>query len=131
MSKMSATCIVILLAGATALAGTPTIFCETPVADFGNVGEGQKTKIDFVIENRGDADLQIGKPKFSCGCTSGTFEAMTLAPGQITNLTVQVDASRKKAGRQRLKVEILSNDPNAPSYILRINGIVLPVCARR
>ena len=54
---------------AATVAADPAIFCEEPSYDFGTQDSSQTVTHEFVILNKGDADLEILQARPSCGCT--------------------------------------------------------------
>lgn len=92
--------------------------------DFGTIEEGKVVTMDFSFENTGGETLKIYKTKASCGCTAGTPEKTTLAPGKSSSFTVKFNSRGKHPGRQTQSVTIYSNDPVKPTQRIMIRGKV-------
>ncbi len=92
--------------------GAPKIYTARPVVDLGSVREGETPTATFVVENRGDQDLQITGIRSSCGCTTVklTEEQKTIAPGGSVEIETKFD-TRGRSGQQRMSVTLTCNDP--------------------
>ena len=113
-----------------AVVGAPEIFCEKPVYEFGERHEGDTFEVQFVVENRGDADLALGTIKHTCGCTTAVPQKTVLAPGETTTLKVLANTKGKKPGPHIFRIRISTNDPQRPVYELQLRGnVVVPFTA--
>jgi len=121
--KRAALIIGICLAFAVSGLASPTIEVDSPEYDFGSVLEGFAVEHTFVIQNVGDQTLEIESVHVSCGCTATTLATKTLAPNESVDLKVLVDTAGFSGLISKL-VTIRSNDPDTPSYVLRITGTV-------
>jgi len=77
---------------------TDTLFSER-THDFGPVPRGGIVRHPFVLTNRLAMPIQILNLRVSCGCTSGTASASTIAPGQSAIIEAQMD-TRNFVGRK-------------------------------
>lgn len=67
--------------------------------DFGPVPRGGIVRHPFVLTNRLTVPIQILNLRVSCGCTSGTASASTVAPGKTAIIEAQMD-TRNFVGRK-------------------------------
>jgi len=107
------------------VSGTPTIVCETPVYEFGVMGNTGTVEHTYTIWNRGDSPLEINRFTSCCGSTA-RLGSKTIAPG--TNTTFHVQLPLK--GRQnevRKAFYLGTNDPLKPYYQLLLRGTAEPV----
>ncbi|MDA1054726.1 MAG: DUF1573 domain-containing protein [Planctomycetota bacterium] len=78
--------------------------------DFGVMERDTSRSHSFVIRNRGDADLRVGKPEASCGiCVETTFEEATLKPGEEVTIPVTLTA-RKPEPALNESLELRTSD---------------------
>jgi rhodanese-related sulfurtransferase len=109
---------------AAVLAG-PRLQVEPTVYRFGEVTEGIVVRAVFVLTNVGDAPLLFPQqPHTSCGCTSAPLPKEKLAPGESTELVVFFDSTGFGGRKITRKVELFSNDPQAPKQVLILEGYV-------
>ncbi len=87
--------------------------------NLGAVLEGDKVKLDWLLENRGNAKLVIDRVKPACGCTNVdlTDEEKTIAPGGSLRLRSEFDSTGRR-GRQEKAVTVYTNDPLVPAMKL-------------
>jgi hypothetical protein len=101
----------------------PRITCDAKNFEFSRVLEGQIVTHTFVINNTGDAILQISNVKTGCGCSSASYDDEIL-PGQSGNLTLKIDTNGYGGKQYKDEIHIISNDPNTPDYIVSASGPV-------
>ncbi len=103
----------------------PRIFVEKRILPLGEVIEGDVVPIQWILENRGDADLLISKTKAGCGCTVVKLsEEEKLVPaGGTLALRAEFDSTRRR-GKQEKTVLIFSNDPVEPKLKLEFTAKV-------
>jgi len=104
----------------------PVISVSDPIYDFGSTNEGIAVAHTFVIENAGNAVLEIAGVRASCGCTTTTLETYAIAPGESVDLDVLVNTA-SFSGTISKTITIASNDPATPSLSLRVTGQVLAI----
>ena len=115
---------VLLLCVSTALAGEPKLVCDEPVFSFGNVEGSNSVEHSFVLWNRGDAPIIIGKLRGCCGATVAV-SAPTIAPGSNTILKIVLSLAGAN-GEVRKSVYVASNDPKQPYLQVRLEGMARP-----
>jgi hypothetical protein len=126
----------------------PRIVAPELVKDFGNVFQGD-VKVDaFVIENGGDAPLELIRVVPRCGCTVAKYrlpsgeEAMipqlstgapflTLAPGERCELLVEFHSSGQAIALLEKEFHVESNDPDSPRLRLALRAHVRQIAAIR
>ena len=108
----------------TAEAAPQLVVTQRKIA-LGTVLEGDKVKLDWLLENRGNADLVIDRVKPACGCTAVdlTDEEKTIAPGGSLRLRSQFDSTGRR-GRQDKTVTVYTNDPLVPAMKLEFTADV-------
>lgn len=105
------------------LKNAPRILIDEEVYNFGECISGDEIKHDFRITNIGKSNLVFHKVKTSCGCTTSKLEKDTLAPGESTLIKAVFRTSGKK-GHQPKDIFIITNDPEQPKSVLRIDGFI-------
>lgn len=109
--------------------GRPKLVLEDPHYDFGTIEGSQVVHHPFKASNGGDAPLTISQLNPSCGCTSTVLGQKTLAPGESTELEVSFNPFGYRGTVQKT-VEVVSDDPDAPSQTLTFDADVqAPVLA--
>ena len=112
-------CSVLLAANAYAGIG-PRISCKEPEYMFGDRPPTGAVEHVFVIENTGDAPLQIGDIRACCG-GGASIDAKVIAPGSNANLKATLSMGGRR-GAQKKSFYVASNDPNQPYLQLRMTG---------
>lgn len=102
----------------------PRASVAVSVHDAGSIGKGEKVSFDFVIQNEGDAELQILEVVPSCGCTVASFDK-TIAPGASGKVHAEVDTT-SFLGPIAKSITVLTNDPANPRFQLTIQADVKP-----
>jgi hypothetical protein len=74
-------------------------------------------KAAFQIANRGDADLVLGEPSSSCGCTVASLSPRVLAPGE--SATGLIDARPPNSGEKGVEVTIPTNAISESEGVIR------------
>jgi phage shock protein E len=93
----------------------PMFFAESKEHDFGMIKKEEGVvETTFVVENRGNEDLELSYAGSSCGCTKGEIEKNLLKPGEKTSVVVSFDPNYHKEpeGRFSRTVFIETNDGN-------------------
>jgi hypothetical protein len=108
---------------APAEAPAPIIFCEQPTFDFGAAESGQIITHEFVLTNRGTAQLDIGSVRPSCGCTVANISTQAVPPGGVARVTAQLNLAGR-SGPQHKAITVDSNDPKQPQLTLMLSGNV-------
>jgi hypothetical protein len=74
-------------------------------------------KATFQIANRGDADLVLGEPSSTCGCTVPSLSPRVLRPG--ASATGLIDARPPQVGQKTVEVDIPTNAPAEDGGVIR------------
>lgn len=107
-------------------APAPAIFCAEPNFNFGAAESSQTITHEFVIENRGQALLNIGAVRPSCGCTVANLSTQAVPPGGSARVTAQLNLAGR-SGPQHKAITVDSNDPKQPQMTLLLSGTVAEV----
>ncbi len=105
--------------------GTPKIVFDKMVYNFGSTAMVQQVAGTFVISNAGNAQLTLGKPATSCGCTIAALTVDKLAPGEKTDLGFTMNVSIPR-GIIEKQITIPSNDPSNQASRLTIRVEIVP-----
>ena len=103
---------------------TPRLVAAEPIFDAGTVSKGEKVSVDFVIENQGQADLEITDVRPSCGCTVASFDKK-IAPGAKGKVHADLETIDFQ-GPIAKTITVLSNDPANPRLTLTIKAKIEP-----
>ena len=101
--------------------GVPKLVVPNPEYNFGKLDNSETAECQFVLRNEGTGLLKIENVRASCGCTATALDKNELAPGE----EVVLHASTNLKGRQGLQtkaVTVMSNDPDQPTFQLKIVG---------
>jgi len=99
----------------------PKIACDEPTFNFGEKDQNVTVEHTFVLRNDGNATLQIGNVRTSCGCTVANVSNKTLEPGQTAEVTARLSLKGRQ-GQQRKAITVESNDPATPQLQLYLEG---------
>jgi rhodanese-related sulfurtransferase len=103
--------------------GGPRISASETSHDFGVITQyGGVVTHDFVIENKGDENLEIISVSTSCACTSAEIDKKDLAPGETAVVKTLFDPNvhEEPQGRFRRTIFVESNDPTNEEFMLNI-----------
>ena len=102
----------------------PAIDVEPDSYDFGTIPQEVVTH-SFVVKNKGDGDLVIGRITTSCGCTKAQIDQNTIPPGKEATLTVTFDPIlHDTRGKTTKTVNLKTNDPLNPVKKIKIRAFV-------
>lgn len=101
----------------------PLLVVPTPVHDLGKLQKGDRTEVEFVLENRGDAPLKIKSAQPACGCTVTSFDPQ-IAPGATGVVRAALDTSTLQ-GAVAKSITVLTNDAQTPRILLTIKAEVV------
>lgn len=104
----------------SAHAGQPKIEIPETRYDFGNVFERKQYVHDFIVHNRGDADLTIESVRPGCGCTVTNFDK-TIAAGKQGKIEFVLDGEKVHDHFSK-NATVNSNDPVHPSMTIAVSG---------
>ncbi len=86
----------------------PILEIDKKLHDFGTINEGDKVETEFILTNKGEADLVIIDAKASCGCTVPVKPSEPIKPGKSAPIKVSFD-SNGKPGQQEKSITITAN----------------------
>lgn len=101
----------------------PRIRFEKSTHDFGRLRPDQKVTYDWVFRNEGDAPLEIGFTRSTCGCAASVVEDEQVPPGGSGTLRVSFDPAGQQ-GSVRKTLLVVSNDPIRPHVRLTLRADV-------
>jgi len=101
----------------------PRLVLEEPHFDFGAIPSTPPVTHRFKVLNAGQAPLTISQLKPSCGCTSTIIGKQVVGPGERTELEITFNPAGYQGPVQK-SLEVVSDDPNAPSQILTFEATV-------
>jgi hypothetical protein len=102
----------------------PAIYVEPDSYDLGTIPQ-QVVTHSFIVKNKGDGDLVIGKITTSCGCTKAQIGQNTILPGKEALLTVTFDPIlHDTRGKTTKTVSLETNDPLNPVKKIKIRAFV-------
>jgi len=119
----------VAVAPAALAAGAPKAVVAEPIKEAGFVGKGEKVVHEFVIQNDGDAPLEITDVQAACGCTATSFDR-SVAPGSAGKVKVELDTTTF-SGPIAKGVTVYTSDPETPKIELTIRANVQPLLAVR
>lgn len=115
-----------LLASMTMHAQIGKIQFKETTHDFGKITqESKKVIYNFEFTNVGTGDLKVLNVKTSCGCTASDYTRTPIKPGEKGVIKVTY-STVNRPGAFRKSITVTVNDPDKPSLVLFINGIVGP-----
>jgi hypothetical protein len=115
--------LVLFFAGAGSCFAAPQLVAEQLNYDFGEVLQGAKVEYTYRFRNAGDAVLEVGNVRSSCGCTAALLSARRIAPGDIGELQATFDSTRFQGAVSKV-ITLDSNDPQHPQVAFNLFGKV-------
>jgi hypothetical protein len=100
--------------------GTPKLWIEATIHDFGTVEAGTPVRYSFKIRNDGAAALEIRSVVPSCGCTTTDYDKV-IAPGGEGKITLAVEHTGGYAGEAQKFATVTTNDPLQPRIQLTLH----------
>ncbi len=93
----------------------PQAYFESKVIDLGDVPQHERIVGSVMVENHGNADLEIRNLSATCGCTVLELDESQriVPPNGKQEITVFFNTEERQ-GRQRKLVSVLTNDPEYP-----------------
>lgn len=101
----------------------PKIEFDTINYNFGTVQQGLDITYNFKFKNTGKKDLEIRSVKSSGKYLTAISTLTTIKKRQVASIDINFD-TRTRSGKQHKTVTVITNDPNRPTVILHIQGIV-------
>lgn len=105
-------------------AGVPKLFIPDPIQNLGEITESQTVKFAFIINNTGDATLEILSVTPDCGCAKVRIMKPAIAAGEQGEIRVFFN-SKGQSGSFTKLIIIETNDPAEPVKIIKYKGTVL------
>jgi len=102
----------------------PSIYCDQPKFDFGKIVQGKKIEHIFVIQNRGNATLNVLSVQPSCGCTTAPISQNVIEPGKTAEIKSVFDTARFE-GVVHKGINVSSNDPDHAIFQLSLAGTII------
>ena len=90
--------------------------------NFGVLNREQEGKHDFVVENRGTANLTLEVNGTSCTCTGVDVSNKNVKPGEKSIITVHWEAETSQTTFTQSAV-LTTNDPENPELIFHVKGL--------
>jgi len=110
---------------AAAAKGAPVLAAPQTVHDFGEITEDQPLTHTFLLENTGDAPLQILDIDPDCKCTAAQYDKK-IPPGGQGKITLTIEPY--SVMRQFKKnTRVLTNDPERREVTLTLQGVARPI----
>lgn len=103
----------------------PVLVIKNKTQKFKKITQGEIVNFEYIIFNKGNADLIINDVEVTCGCTTPNYTNAPLPAGESMIIKATFD-SADKYGWQDRKIRITSNDPQSPHF-LRFKGMVKKV----
>lgn len=100
-------------------APAPKIQFDKVVYDFGSTSFVESVTGTFTFQNGGDAELKVGAPKPSCGCTVASVKPDSLKPGDKGELVFKVNIGASRGVLEK-HITVPSNDPQSPNVTLAV-----------
>ncbi len=91
--------------------------------NFGAVSEGTVVEHKFVLQNTGDADLQIQRVVPACGCTASSASKSVIKPGEEAEIDAKFDTTGFSGDKTKI-IRVYTNDPDQLSTVLSLKGRV-------
>jgi hypothetical protein len=91
----------------------PKIMVNESSFNFGSIGSNEIVTQEFVLANVGEAPLTISRVYTTCGCTTADLTGSVIEPGQVSVVTLTLDAGYHDVRGQTVRrgVIIENNDP--------------------
>jgi hypothetical protein len=99
----------------------PRIHVVETTVDFGEIPSGERRKHTFLVNNTGNATLEIRDVRTSCGCTTAGQWDRSIPPGGTGLIPIQFDTQSFTGPIQRT-ITVSSNDPDKPSLTLQLKA---------
>ncbi len=103
----------------------PRVEVRDPHVDFGERMDTEVVTCTYVISNRGNLSLKLGRIYSSCGCTDIRLPTQTVAPGESVEMEVDVDL-KGRSGLFTGELRIQTNDPLSREIELTFQATVTP-----
>lgn len=105
-------------------AGGPKMSVSQTVYDFKEIPAAKDALCDFIVQNTGDAILEIKEVRASCGCTAVVADKKLVPPGESSKIAVRFNPGNSSANFEK-SITVTTNDPTTPVVVLKIKGTVV------
>jgi hypothetical protein len=102
---------------------SPAIIVDGLHHDFGQILQGETLDHVYRFQNTGDEVLTLSNVRSSCGCTAALLSQTRLEPGAVGELKVSFNSAGFK-GKIRKNISVNTNDPNHPTVVFDLQGLV-------
>lgn len=102
---------------------TTTVEWASTNHDFGEIPQGSPVSHKFMIENTGNAPLEILSVKPSCSCTVADYTKESIAPGESGYIVAQYSAATPGFFNKSVTVKLNTTEG---IRILKLKGQVAP-----
>lgn len=92
--------------------------------DFKSQTRGAKVTGTFEVRNDGKSDLIIRKITSDCPCIKSITSTLTIKPGQIGKLELQLDTANETPGTKYYTILLTTNAPNQKQVSLFLTGSI-------
>lgn len=103
-------------------ANAPKLSISPESLDFGIIKGNTIIEKKIKLTNTGKSNLQIRKLNNESNVIEASLGKMSIKPGKSIELTVKVNPSRSRSKTLNHRLFIISNDPDSPTYSVRILG---------
>ncbi|NLY03186.1 MAG: DUF1573 domain-containing protein [Rhodopirellula sp.] len=103
----------------------PEAFLASTQCDLKTISRGSVVRARFPISNRGGRRLILVEHVEACCGQSAAARQVSLAPGESTELAVEIDPGRWD-GRVSQIVRYTTNDPRLPRFSLVVTALLEP-----
>jgi hypothetical protein len=103
----------------------PVIEVQETTRDGGTVEEGTALKLQFIVANKGSADLELTRVKPDCGCSVARWDKV-IAPGKEGAIDAELHTEFMR-GKVTKGFTVFSNDPVHPQLRLAVTTQVTPL----
>jgi len=101
------------------------LICDEPVYNFGVVDQSAVITNVFKVRNEGDLTFMLKYIHPGCSCTKARSNKRVIGPGETAEVTAVYTAKRRK-GRQKKSLKLISIDSDKPALIFYMEGFVEP-----
>ena len=99
----------------------PLAVIDNAVHNFGVMEASGSGSHDFVITNKGGAELKLTPGGTTCKCTLSQISKREIPPGESSTVTVEWHG-KNNAGEFRHTATIFTNDAHKPQMVLTVEG---------
>jgi hypothetical protein len=101
----------------------PLAWVSDAAVQVGRVKQGAPARAEFVVHNRGDANLVL-EPKACCGLSVRAPQGLVIVPGGRSRLSLSYETAGLSGGFRKV-LAVRTNDPQRPELRLELAGQIL------